>query len=682
MSVLQKVASEWSLLPSADPNGDADLVKFKHPFPIAAVRCKSNRPGNENAILYLECRPMDSKSESDRACVYRGAALTTLLAGKRRAADAICLEHVSRPLHPAVPAVTMDIGDFRFVLSAVVLQGEPLGNRLETILKKSNGELPEEFRGLVLGVWRAGFYWQKEGLRLGVVDPNWLSIDGRNHVKLMFNGCVALAEQDGPQCNKVHRRRRKGPEPLMRRNTSIIAADVALGEPVSDYTNVNRKRFQGLVDAAIQQAASGAGSSESESSSSSSESESSSSFQQDSPAGAPIAQWRKHSDSELRKYWPKEDGKPLGLFGSLRQVPKPEELVVNKDLENHLRPGSVKGEALMEGLRLTDLHQLALWLIDKVRGKEETFTTTKVFLSAVLGQSSHEEKRKAMLHYLLGGCASLPEGGRGQNRGAAKQIMECKQPAGYGRLSDMFVQALDPKVPACAYRLSGHEFVTTVLHSAHNEHLLRTDGIAFQSRILLFDDKEFKGKVRLYLSRGKGTPGLDQMIEWELRGSPGLDQLMDSETQGTPGLDQTRKTPLKLLLQNEGEYGPGVKVLGGCKKDDFVTFYIGTATDDPNGRHVVTSTGVDDCMKYCNGASGWALPFEFFMEKGAGGSFINSSWGRSIPPNVRLDRTKMFTHTWNGLKLVLIPMFAKCDIKHGTFVSWDYNPAAGGGRPL
>ena len=670
LQALQAAGSEWNLHPSVrspDPaSSEVTVLGFDRQAPFVGVVCKSSSAGQPEAVLWVEWRT----SGTERASLSKGATIILELTRRRG------LEHVSSLVHPATPVATVALDDYHSIVScAVFLEGDPLEDRLQMVIEPwhKRRELTEQFRFVVFGVTIGIADLQKWGFRCVFFHPNCFSINTSNHLKLIGPGYGYLGDRERPKCDRGQRRGQ--PTPMMRRATSVYVTDGSFG---SAALQLNPKRTRRLVleKKRREQAASGGtggqgsapvtvsnGSDERDSSDTSSDDEQSpsgdrgedeqglsgASGHQGSASGASVAWSAQHSASNLRNWSAEEDRKIVGLLGPFKAA----ELVIDEDLAKTFELNGVRQEALMDRLRLTDFHQIILWLIRRLRAKDESFAATKKDLSVVLSRPTVQEQCEQMSIWLHGGAVSA----EGRANRAVTFSTKCQQPAALKRLCDMVVRALHPDHrEEIAAQPFDHLFASTTILTADQERLLSTTGIPMKSLVLPFDGDDFKAKAMRVL---KGTLGLDESLE----------------------------SPLELLLLNEGDMGPGVKVPGQCKKGHFFGWYIGRVVGAPRGRHVVTSKSAKNPrLKYCDGAPTWDLPFSFFIERGAPGSCINSNWNRfchdkAMRPNLRLDRNKQITHVWNGQELVMYPMFVLQDFANA-FSSWDYDPAAGGGRSL
>jgi hypothetical protein len=326
-----------------------------------------------------------------------------------------------------------------------------------------------------------------------------------------------------------------------------------------------------------------------------------------------------------------------------------EDLVVDDDLIADLKAAK-EVDKIMELLRLTDVHQMMVWLVCELREAScagETWTDRKERLKYVFEKcDSMEDLIQGMQNFVLGLSPERPKLSRAAE---SKPSLPCNQPAALNRLLEMVIFSLHPAYREDASKeLSYMLFLTTAVFNPGDELLLTGEGIRMDVRLYPFDDPVFQGKASAALRRA-GAKGLD-------------------------------KFPRTMLLRNEGQFGVGVFAPGEYKKGDFIGFYLGTVEEDPHGRHVVSSMGKGEA-KYCNGGNRRCLPVSAHIKLGTPGSYMNSSQGRfnedgsPLKPNADPDQNHLVLHTHEGMPMSLIPLFASYDFAKA-FVVWDYDPNA------
>ena len=572
--------------------------------------------GQCKAVVWFEFR----NSDVQRGCLFRHVAFALRLHAQRMPEG---LKPVCSLFDPNASVATLVLEEFSLAYSAVVMEGKPLAAHFQSVLRPwfERRELTEEQRYSIYAVVLAFDALEDAGFRFVVFDQNLLSIDLHYNVRLICAGSGFLGEKKRSQCN---RGQFQGPTPLARRNTSLHVDQFLANAEAPAGCNMRRLRrlandkLDSLVEAASLPV--------------------SSVDEQDSSSEEASA-WRSWSDSNVRKWLAGENKKGMALLG--RYEGDPNHLFIDEDFAKAINDAE-DAFSLMDVLRQTDVHQLILWLAGGFRAQapeKQSFCNMKTMLfgaDGVLKKPSMEDACAAMATFLHGltPLRDMPH---------RNKELSCHQPEALKRLCEFFISALHPaNREDAAAELSYMLFVTTVVHTPGNELLLSGGGIVMKVQLFPFDDDDFKAKVRNML---KETEGLE--------------------------------FPRDVFLRNEGDVGVGVFAPGKWKKGHFFGFYLGT-DDNPRGRHVVTSIGLD--TKHCDGAASWFLPFSVFLERGTPGSFVNSSWNRAadIRPNLRLDRRKQLTHFYNGKLLVLIPMFVQYDFADA-FTSWDYNPNARGG---
>ena len=333
-----------------------------------------------------------------------------------------------------------------------------------------------------------------------------------------------------------------------------------------------------------------------------------------------------------------------------------EDLVADDDLIGDLKAATAI-DPIMDLLRLTDVHQVMVWLVCELRQansqcQKESWENRKEMLKHVLEKSeTMETLNKGMEHFILGRSPIRPKPSRGP---AEKEpSLPCNQPAALKRLLEMIIFSLHAAYREQASKeLSYMLFLTTAVFSPGDELKLSQDdgGIPIMVQLYPFNDPAFKKEV-------------DAMF---IRVGANLEDLVNF--------------PRRMFLRNEGEFGVGVFGPDTYEVGDFLGFYLGTVEDEPHGRHVVTSIGSKKA-KYCNGGNRRCLPVSAHLKLGTPGSYMNSSQGRfnedgsRLNPNARADREHQVLHTHEGRLMACIPLFALYNFAKA-FVVWDYDPNA------
>jgi hypothetical protein len=341
----------------------------------------------------------------------------------------------------------------------------------------------------------------------------------------------------------------------------------------------------------------------------------------------------------------------MGVFG--RWEGEPKDWLVDESLIEDLAHFDGKTtDSVMDLLRLTDIHQIMVWLVCTLREASqpgESFSARRQLLLTVLGKDTMEESFESMALFLYGRCTERTAEGR-----VAADYKTCDQPAAFNRLLEAVVFGMHAAYrETAATDVSNLLFFSTVVYSPHDELLLSGDGIRLEVQLYPFDDPVFQQKVDDMLKRRKAK-GRDQF-------------------------------PRIVFLKNEGIFGVGAHGPGAYEKGEFLGFYMGVSLrqdEEPHGRYVVTSFGKDP--KYCDG---FGVPASEHRQRGTFGSCMNSCWNREaeppgtgrLQPNVTVDRDFQLQHTSEGRELTLIPIFALHEFSNKPF-NWDYDPGAGHGR--
>jgi hypothetical protein len=136
--------------------------------------------------------------------------------------------------------------------------------------------------------------------------------------------------------------------------------------------------------------------------------------------------------------------------------------------------------------------------------------------------------------------------------------------------------------------------------------------------------------------------------------------------------DEARGRSRQVLLLNEEECGVGVFAPGKWRAGEFFCWYLGVVVALPHGRHVLTSMTSDE--KYSDGSNSPKLPLSLYLELGAPGASVNSSWHRpGVRPNLRIDRKIQILHEFRGMLMAASPLFVAMDFENAP-TCWDYDP--------
>ena len=368
----------------------------------------------------------------------------------------------------------------------------------------------------------------------------------------------------------------------------------------------------------------------------------------------PPTEFKDFSDTAMRTWVRDQHGKSVGVLG--RWNVDFEGLVADDDLIDELKAAKDINQ-IMDLLRLTDVHQVMVWLACELRtasGKEDSWANRKEMLKHVLEKGETiASLNEGMEHFILGRCPIRPKPGRGAVE--KDPVLPCNQPAALNRLLEMIIFSLhaayrDQASKELAYML----FLTTANFSPGDELKLSQDdgGILIMVQLYPFDDPTFKEEVdKMLRNAGAKQEDLDRF-------------------------------PRRMFLRNEGEFGVGVFGPDTYEVGDFLGFYLGTVEDEPHGRHVVTSKSGK--AKYCNGGNSRFLPVSAHLNRGAPGSYMNSSAsrrtkdGKKLKANARADRKHMVLHTHEGRRMACIPMFVSARFSKD-YTVWLYDPEAGHG---
>ncbi len=275
-----------------------------------------------------------------------------------------------------------------------------------------------------------------------------------------------------------------------------------------------------------------------------------------------LQQW---SDSDLRNWQSAQCGRPIGVFG--RWEGEPKDWLVDEGLIEDL--AHFKGNTTDSGmdlLRLTDIHQIMVWLVCTLREASmpgESFSARRQLLLTVLGKDTMEESFESMALFLYGRCTERTAEGR-----VAADYKTCNQPAAFQRLLEgrSFSACMTPIVrqmpkmsPTCC---SSRRWSTVPMTSSCSGCRGTVFAWSLEVQLYPFDDPVFRQKV-------------DAM--WKKRKAKERD-----------------KFPRIVILINERIFGVGALGPGAYEKGEFLGFYLGISLrkdEEPHGRYVVTSLG-------------------------------------------------------------------------------------------
>jgi len=344
--------------------------------------------------------------------------------------------------------------------------------------------------------------------------------------------------------------------------------------------------------------------------------------------------------ADARQWMARQRGKAMGIMACWDVHPA--ERLYDDELAAKLETAGELGPIPMDLLRQTDFQQVILWFAFGFRPARETFSEKKTHLKRMLEEnvSSAEDLFQAVERFLHG---LKP----GQDSKRQDQAGWCRQPAAMRRVCEMLIIALDSEsYEKVSVEFSYTLFLTITIFNPGQELLLQGDGIAMMVKVNPFGDPVFERKALKML---KLTANKAQRFN------------------------------RRVLLRNEGEYGVGVFAPGKWKKGEFFCWYLGIAVAMPHGRHVLTSFGSKK-EKYCDGSNSYKLPLPLYIELGAPGPSVNSSKNRpEVRPNLKMDRKLQILHEYQGIPMVVSPLFVAKDCAD-TFTWWEYDPDAAHGK--
>ena len=600
---------------------------------LIGVVCSIREPEGDapgKVLLWLEHN--EAFQDRERAILLRNAAFTSAMnrLQKRRVSSP---ETVCSLVQPRAPVETFTFGTFNLLCSPVSIDsaGELLRDRMARVLVPWNEfrELTEDLRSTLSELLKTVDRLEDDGFRMVVFDIGLFYVTGDGRVILVFSGGGFLGPKKRALCDRKQTQEVTG-KPILRRNTSTYLAEFLASSKVR--ADCNMRRMRKLVLEKHEREALAARETA------------------DADDVAPTLQ--KWSDSDLRNWHSAQRGRPMGVFGRWEVDLK--DLLVDENLTEDLDNFKGDTDAVMDLLRLTDIHQIMVWLVCTLREAsmpEESFRARRQLLSKVLGKDTMEESFESMELFIYGRCTERTAEGR-----AAADYKTCKQPAAFRRLLEAVVFGMHDVYRVRAVEgVSNMLFFSTVVYSPQDERLLSQDGIRLEVQLYPFDDPVFRQKVDAML-RKRRARGLD-------------------------------KFPRIVILINEGEFGVGALGPGAYEKGELLGFYLGVSfrnDEEPHGRYVVTSLGKDP--KYCDG---FGVPASEHRRRGTFGSCMNSCWNRQaeppgtgkLQPNVTVDRDHQIQHTSEGRELTLIPIFALHKFSNKPFY-WDYDPGAGHGRSV
>ena len=609
----------------------AKTTGFGHLPSLIGVVCsirepEGGAPGKGKVLLWLEHN--EASQDRTRATLVRNAAFTSAM-NRLQTRRVSSPETVCSLVQPRTPVKTFGFGDFFLLCSPVSIDsaGELLRDRVARVLVPWNEfrELTEPLRDTLSELLKTVDRLENDGFRMVVFDLGLFYVTGDGRVILVFSGGGFLGPKKRALCDR-NQTQEVTAKPMLRRNTSTYLPEFLKSQEVR--ADLNMRRLQDEARGHHEREALAAN--------------------ENADAADVAPTLREWSDSDLRNWHSAQRGRPMGVFGR----GEGELNLVDESLTEDLDHFKGTTDAVMDLLRLTDIHQIMVWLVCTLREASkpgESFCARRQLLSNVLGKDTMEESFESMELFIYGRCTERTTEGR-----AAADYKTCKQPAAFRRLLEAVVFGMhDVYRERAAEGVSNMLFFSTVVYSPHDERLLSEGGIRLEVQLYPFDDPDFRQKVDAMLTKRKAK-----------------------------GRD---KFPRTVLLRNEGEFGVGAHGPGAYEQGDFLGFYLGVSLrkdEDPHGRYVVTSLGKDP--KYCDG---FGVPASEHRRRGTFGSCMNSSWNREaeppgtgkLQPNVTVDRDHQLQHTSEGRKLTLIPIFALHKFSDKP-LHWDYDPGAGHGR--
>ena len=284
----------------------------------------------------------------------------------------------------------------------------------------------------------------------------------------------------------------------------------------------------------------------------------------------------------------------------------------------------------------TDLHQVLLWLVSMF-AKRPWGDSLRRDLLGLLNPLFDNE---AAINFMLEKCFAKRQ---------TRQSPGIQQPAGCRRVAQLLAFGLREETRDAVIReLSLMPAVGSPLHSPAEELQLAGGGIRVLLNPYPIQGEDFRAKA-------------DAAIQ-----SAGL--LVGGEKRW-------------VSLINEHGKGVGVQVSGDFAPNCFFGFYIGVAGEG-RSRYVASTPGQGEVVgERCDAAPCKDLPLSWYICQGVPCPFINAATTED-EANITLHRRDVFTHNWNGKKLVCIPMGVRVFIPDKSFTAWLYPFAAAHGRSM
>jgi len=312
------------------------------------------------------------------------------------------------------------------------------------------------------------------------------------------------------------------------------------------------------------------------------------------------------------------------------RVPTKELFLDDKLRDDVFENPEVEMRNVRDQAKQTDLHQVLLWWVCML-SKRAWSQKFKLELLPLLAQDLEDDDA---IDFVLEKCFKLDTPGTRRNLGPL-------QPAACRRLAQLLAAGLREGTRGDVLReLPLMPGVTYPFFSPVQEGQLANEGIRVPLNPYPIAGDEFKSKAEAAIEKA--------------------------------GLRVDNVTQRWVLLINEGKKGVGVQVVGDFEQGWFFGFYIGIAGEG-FGRYSVATPGQGDVGEKCDAAPCKDLPLSWFINDGVPAPFINAA-ATLAEANIDLFRQRefMFTHNFNGKKLICIPMGVRKSIKDKSFTSWVY----------
>ena len=284
----------------------------------------------------------------------------------------------------------------------------------------------------------------------------------------------------------------------------------------------------------------------------------------------------------------------------------------------------------------TDLHQVLLWLVSMF-AKRPWGDSLRRDLLGLLNPLFDNE---AAINFMLEKCFAKRQ---------TRQSPGIQQPAGCRRVAQLLAFGLREETRDAVIReLSLMPAVASPLHSPAEELQLAGGGIRVLLNPYPIQGEDFRAKADHAIQRAGLLVGGEK--RWV------------------------------RLIYEHGK-GVGVQVSGDFAPNCFFGFYIGVAGEG-RSRYVASTPGQGEVVgERCDAAPCKDLPLSWYICQGVPCPFINAATTED-EANITLHRRDVFTHNWNGKKLVCIPMGVRVFILDQSFTAWLYPFAAAHGRSM